>query len=105
MIKNIGSVLVVIIIYTLAALIAAVLFKVKRVWNRLGSVIYWNGLIRLFLELYQDIALLSFLNLKSADWDTVYTSVSFSNYLSAIFITIIIAVPILLGIVLFRNRT
>ena len=51
-ISNIGSSLVVIMLYILVALICVVLYKVKRVWNWLGPIIYWNGLIRLFLELY-----------------------------------------------------
>ena len=63
LISNIGSALLVIFLYALVSILTAVLYKVKRVWNKLGPVIYWNGLIRLFLELYQDLAMLCYLNI------------------------------------------
>ena len=104
-ISNIGSSLLVIIANILAAIICLVLYKVKRVWNYLGPIIYWNGLIRLFLELYRDLALLSFLNLYTAEWDSVYSSVRFSNSLSATFFTIVVLVPIILAVLMYRKRT
>ena len=75
------------------------------VWNKLGKSFYWNGLIRLFLELYQDLALLSFLNLYTAEWDSVYDSVRYSNNLSAVVFGIVLALPLILAIVMYRNRT
>ena len=51
-IRNIGSSILLIIAYILAAFICLVLYKVQRVWNRLRPIIYWNGFIRLFLELF-----------------------------------------------------
>ena len=52
LISNIGSNLLMIMLYILVALICVGLYNVKRVWNWLGPIIYWNGLIRLLLELY-----------------------------------------------------
>ena len=104
-IKNIGSTFVIIMIYALVATMTTVFYKNERIWNFFGPIIFWNGLIRLFMELYQDLALMSFLNLKSAEWDSVYPSVRYSNYLSALFLAIILAVPVLLGYVLYKNVT
>ena len=104
-ISNIGSRLLVIMAYILAAFTCLVLYKVKRVWNCLGPIIYWNGLIRLFLELYRDLALLSILNLYTAEWDSAYSSVRFSNSLSATFFAIIMSVPIILAVLMYRKRT
>jgi len=71
--SNIGSPLLIIVVYALLAILIAVLYRVKffrnrlgpviRVWDRFAPMIYWNGIIRLFLELFQDLALLSYLNL------------------------------------------
>ena len=51
-ISNIGFALLVIMAYILATIICLVLYRVKRVWYRLRPIMFWNGLIRLFLELY-----------------------------------------------------
>ena len=104
LISNIGSSLLVIMANILIAIMCVVLYKVKRVWNWLRPIIYWNGLIRLFLELYQDLALLSFLNLYTAEWDSVYDYVCYSNNLSAAVFTVVLAVPLILAVVMFRMR-
>ena len=52
LISNIGSNLLMIILYILVAIMCLVLYKVTSIWNRLGAKLYWNGFIRLFLELY-----------------------------------------------------
>ena len=104
-ISNIGFSKLVIMAFILVAIIGLLFYMVKRVWNWLRPIIYWNGLIRLFLELYQDLALLSFLNLYTAEWDSVYDSVRYSNNLSAIVFAIVLAVPLILAIVMYRNRT
>ena len=51
-ISNIGSSILIVLAYIIAAIICVVLFKVNLVWNWLRPIIYWNGLIRIFLELY-----------------------------------------------------
>ena len=51
-IENIGSSLLMILLYILLAIMCLFLYNVKSIWNKLGPKIYWNGLIRLFLELY-----------------------------------------------------
>ena len=42
-ISNIGSSLLIIMAYILAAIICLVLYRVKRVWNCLGPIMFWNG--------------------------------------------------------------
>ena len=103
-IENIGSCLLMIMLYILLAIMCLFLYNVKSIWNKLGPKLYWNGLIRLFLELYQDLALLSFLNLYTAEWDSVYDYVCYSNNLSAAVFTVVLAVPLILAVVMFRMR-
>ena len=52
LISNIGSKLLLIMLYILVVIMCLVLYKVTSIWNRLGAKLYCNGLIRLFLELY-----------------------------------------------------
>ena len=51
-ISNVGSSLLVIVANIIVAIVCLALYKVKRVWNWLRPIIFWNGAIRLFLELY-----------------------------------------------------
>ena len=73
-ISNIGSLIWIILIYIIVAALSFVLRNVKCIWTRLGTLILWNGMINLFMESYQDVLLMSVLNIYQADWDTPYTS-------------------------------
>ena len=63
---------------------------------KLKRKLIWNGLIRLFLEIYADMAMTAFLNLYTADWSTESSVVLFSNVLSVVFLTLAVTVPIIL---------
>ena len=51
-ILNIGSVIWYIYFTLFLALVILLLKKVKWLWHKIGKSLYWNGLIRLFLETY-----------------------------------------------------
>ena len=53
--------------------------------KKLSVYFFWNGLIRLFMEVFFEIAFASSLNLYTADWNTSYFAVKYSNILSSIF--------------------
>ena len=58
--------------------------------------LYWNGLVRFFMEIYLYLALFSFINLANMDWDTSLPAVNFSNFCAIIGTIIVIIGPIIL---------
>ena len=91
---NIGLALYLIQLHVLAALVHAILHKLRNkckcvavIHRKLGSYLYWEGLNRFHMELFFDLALFSVLNLHTVEWDTPYPSVQASNALSVIVIT------------------
>ena len=50
--------------------------------NKLSTYLFWNGLIRLFMEIFFEVAFASALNLYTVDWDSPFPSVKYSNLLS-----------------------
>ena len=70
--------------------------------RRLGRYLFWNALLRLFMELFFELALLAPLNLMEADWSISNFSAQFSNYLSLLSCVVMILLP--LGILLFFCR-
>lgn len=103
--SNIGSAMFITIAYATGAILSLVFYKNKRVWIKIRKVIYWNGILRLFLELYQDLALQSYLNIMTAEWDSVYPSVQYSNYLSVFVISLVVALPVYCALIAFRCRS
>ena len=59
---------------------------------------FWNGYIRLFMEVFQELALHSALNIHTLQWDSPFEAVKYSNYLSIIFLSLVCIVPICLTI-------
>ena len=51
-VSNIGSVLWIIYAYMLTALVSLLLFKVPKIWSKLGQKIYFNSTVRFFMELF-----------------------------------------------------
>ena len=61
----------------------------SKIHAKIGSHIYWIGLIRLYMELFFDLTLLSILNLHTVDWETQFTGVQISNILSVIILSLV----------------
>ena len=55
------------------------------------------------MSVYQDFALLSVLNLNTANWDTSFSSENYSNNLSIVVLVLILAVPPLILVHLYRE--
>ena len=82
--ENIGFILWILMAHLLLALIHLVLYLIMKrqsckcihkVYEKLGNYLYWNGLLRLLMEIYFELTLLSILNLHKVDWDTKFISV------------------------------
>ena len=70
---------------------------IKWAHRKLGGYLNMNGLIRFYMELYFFIALTSCVNLKVVNWDSLFTAEKVSNYMSVSFLTLIGAVPLIMG--------
>ena len=70
----------------------------------LANFLFWNGLIRLYLEVYAGMALASVLNMQAVDWQTSFKWVSVSNYSALIGLILIIALPVLLFMPFYCRR-
>ena len=75
--SNIGFMLVIILLHVLFVILHASIhyFRnsgklINKVYNKLGPYLYWNGLLRLYMEMFFEIELLSTLNLHMANWNT-----------------------------------
>ena len=94
LLANIGFVLYMIYVNFLLVLTHACLQTlkssnkyIKKIHEKLASYLYWAGLNRFFIETFLDLALLSILNLHTADWNSQFVSVKASNIVSVITLT------------------
>ena len=81
-ILNIGFILFIVIAHFILCAIHAIIYKfqskslcAKKIIGRLGSYLYFNGLLRLYMEVFMDMTLLSCLNLHTVEWESPFTSV------------------------------
>ena len=103
MITNIGSAKWICLINVIMAIISFIVYKQKCKCKNELHVFYWNGLIRLFMSVYQDIALLSILNLDTLEWKGDSSSEDYSYILSIISIVLVCFLPLVFLVVLYRK--
>ena len=78
----------------------------KKIVKYIGALLLWNGLIRLYMELYQDLSQSSFLNMYTADWQTRFFWVNISNYYGLFGLILVTGLPLLIFIPFYcRRRT
>ena len=70
----------------------------KRLTNYIGTYLFWNGSIRLYIELYQDFAINSSLNMYKIERDSPFEDVRLSNTYAFISFTLVCAIPIVVFI-------
>ena len=88
-------------LHLLLSLVAKKIPKVDQASSKISKFLYWNGLIRLYMEIYLDLAICALLNLKTMYWEEKLSAVSFSNVLAIISVACLGIIPIFL-IVFFR---
>ena len=93
------------LVHVAIVIIQVVLYIVSKFWskaskleNKLRNYLYWNGLIRFFIEAYLDFALLAMINLRSLKWDTFFTAEMLCNIFAVFVIFAIIILPIVLTV-------
>ena len=85
---NIGFVLWIVAIYLTLIVIYLVTYCIPFMRRRLGKYLFWNTGITLLMENYQEILLVSILNLDNLDWESEYPAVIASHYMSIIGVTL-----------------
>ena len=95
--ENIGFILWIIIAHVFLLLIHLCIFKLNGKCNyatkankKLSDYLYYNGLTRLFMEVFLDIAIMATLNMKTVDWNTKFNSIKASNIISVSLLTLFI---------------
>ena len=69
LIENMGQGLLMIAFYSALIFAFFLLYWCEPARRKLSHALFWNGLIRLFMELYLELALLSILNIANLDWN------------------------------------
>ena len=70
-----GGHVLLIVLSLLVYLLARAIKKLQKLHTKLNYYLYFNGLIRLYVEVFFDVALFAFLNLKHVDWSTPFMGV------------------------------
>ena len=99
-ITNVGFVIWSTYSYIFAAILSLTCIHKNRIWKKIGQKIFWNGLIRLYLSVYQDFALYSVMNLADSEWPTTFTSEQYSYALSVIILVLVIILPFVICVIL-----
>ena len=90
-------------LYIFATILSLTCIHKNRIWKKFGRKIFWNGLIRLYLSVYQDFALYSILNIDTSEFQTTFPSESYSYILSIVILVLVLIIPILILVFLYRN--
>ena len=85
------------------ALIGKKVQFLHRVSSKVRKIIFWNGLIRFYIEIYMDVAVCAFLNLKTMTWNDHLPALNFSNYFAILAVISLCVIPVGL-IVFFAKR-
>ena len=70
-------------------------YCLKALRRRLSASLFWNGLIRLFMEVYLESVLLSIHNLKNIVWQDSSLHIA-SNILAIVFVLVFCLLPLFL---------
>ena len=103
-IDNIGSFFWLIVIFLLLGILHFSCYCVKKIRNKLAALLFWNGIIRVIMETYMEVSLISVLNISVIDWQADDSYVLASNILSLVFLSLFSAFPLLLLLKLCRSR-
>ena len=87
------------LIFILLGLLNLVLLspRIKKVNKKMKSYLFWNGFIRLFMELYAGLALSTVLNLQTSedDWESIFQWVEVSYWSARVSFLFLAVLPLL----------
>ena len=103
-IDNIGSFFWLIALYLLLVILHFSCFCVKRIRHRLAALLFWNGIIRVIMETYMEVSLISVLNISVIDWQTDDSYILASSLFALVFLSLFSSLPLLLLLKLCTSR-
>ena len=110
MILGLGTLFYVLLAYFVLVILQLILHclakklpKVNKTSSKISKFLYWNGIIRLFIEVYLDFGVCAFLQIKTMYWDDNLRAVSFGNILAIITVACLGILPIF-AIIFFIKR-
>ena len=77
--------------------------KLTNVKNKLAAFLFWNGLLRSFMEFFFDMFIAAMLNIKTATWLTPFWAEKFSNLFSLGFVGITLILLPTLTVICYIN--
>lgn len=99
--QNLGFLFWIIMAHGAFVILHALIYKLRsscscasKVVAKIGNYLYWNGVFRLYMEVYFDITLLSLLNMHMLDWQTEFVAIQASNVISVVTLALISVVPV-----------
>ena len=107
-----GTVFIATIIILTLIFIDILLKYLGRKWHKIASFrekttskwLYWNFLIRFFLEVYLNFVMFSLVNLTKSKWRTGLNAVNFSNIFSLFILLVSVVGPIVIVTQAIRNQ-
>ena len=95
------------IVITLDMILLALTYKWPKIknfrekWTK--KYLYWNGLVRFFMEIYLCLTMFSLINLMHMDWDTSLPAVNFSNFCAIVATILVVIGPVILIVFTLRS--
>ena len=82
-------------IYLLLLYASVYATKLKRISNYIGTYLFWNGSIRMYIELYQDFTLNSSLNMHTLEYESPFEDVRNSNIYAFTTFALVCTIPLI----------
>ena len=84
------------VLHLLLNLVGKKIPKVHRASSKISTFLYWNGIIRFFIESYLDFAVCALINLKEINWEDDLSAVYYNNVLTFLTVVCLGLIPIIL---------
>ena len=78
--------------------------RANTVFKKIYEYLFWNGTIRYYMEAYLDLCLFAMLNISEIQWPENQPTVTTSNYIAYIVLTLCCVGPIVLCLIVWCYR-
>ena len=95
-VPNVGTSMWILFFHLALLAIYGLTYKFKGCRRRLGGYLLWNTLVRLLVEVYLEMFMLSALNLRTVDWSNPFNFVKYCNIVSIFIVLTLIIAPLIL---------
>ena len=100
-----------ILFFGMVVMVDMILLVLSKKWPNLKSIrekrtkkfLYWNTLVRFFMEIYLSLTMFSLINLMNLEWKTSLPAVNFSNFFAIVSMIVVVVCPIVLIVFTMRH--